>query len=398
MKKVSICLFLQILVLFSLSLASDTTKKADSLIALHKYSSAFELLNQADKMDIDREIVFKKMDVALNYFVMSLNHAMFSFLDIGPKEDIMSYRGKQGSSEMFVFPIDSILLRLLIKYPDDGKIYKRLGDFYQDVLNRYGGRWIVSDDSLNTNIISYYNQAEKKNSLDYKGFDNLGVAYFQRENLEEAEKCFRASIKMNSQNPDSPYNLAYLYSIKRKYKEAIPFAQKAFELYSTRSLKSDAGRLCATCFNGSDDFINALKYLRLTDKFDPNNYYVYRNIMWTFLKMKSLDSAITSSVRFFDLGPSNPRLTQDILADYKEAGLSDEIPKVFRVLMGNYRNDPEASGNILFHFSQYYQDRSDYSLGLAYLDSAETKFRICLPDTNYVFKVINSRRNTLQRK
>jgi tetratricopeptide (TPR) repeat protein len=398
MKKQLVYITFQILIFSSLSFASDPIKSADSLVTLHKYYSAFELLNKIEKSNDNRDIVFKKMDIALNYFVQSLNHSLFSFKDIEPNEDIMSYRGKVGTSNMFVFPIDSVLITLLSKHPNDGAIYKRLGDYYQDVLNRYGGRWIYSDDSLSVNIIYYYSQAEKRHFLDYKSYDRLGVAYLQNRNYDDAEKCFLASIKLNSKNPDSPYNLAYLYFKKKQHKNAIPYAQISFELYENKSLKSDAGRLCATCFNETGDYKNALKYLRLTDKFDPNNYYVYRNIMWTFLKMKSLDSAEVSSVRFFHLEPSNPKLTQDIMADYEEAGLSNEIPKVFQTLLYLYSKDTEASGNILFHFSQYYQNQSSYPLSLSYLDSAETKFHTCFPDTNYVFKVIKSKRDILQNK
>jgi tetratricopeptide (TPR) repeat protein len=387
-----------LVILPSLLIAADPIRSADSLVNLHKYCSAFELLNRIDSANENRQVVFKKMDIALNYFVESLNHMIFSFKDIGQNEDIMSFRGKEGTSEMFVFPIDSILLRLLTKYPHDGNIYKRLGDYYQDVLSRYGGRWIVSDDSLAITIMSYYGQAEKHKSMDFKSYDRLGAAYFRTGKYSDAERCFRASMKLNPGSPNSPYNLAYLLYKKKQFKAAIPFAQKSFDLYNTLSLKSDAGRLCATCFSETGDYDNALKYLRLTDEFDPNNYYVYRNIMWTFLKMRSTDSAIASSVRFFNLKPTNPRLAQDILADYQEAGQSKDIPKVLRTLMDIYSNNAEAYGNILFHFSNYYQDESNYPLSLAFLDSAEAQFRTCLPDTHYVFKVIAIRRSNLQNK
>ncbi len=398
MKKSSAQVFILLSVIPSFLYSSDPIRSADSLINLHKYSSAFELLNQADFMNENREIVFKKMDIALNYFVQSLNHSLFSFKDIGPDEDIVDYRGKEGSSDMFLFPIDSVLLNLLDKYPNDGNIYKRLGDYYQDVLNRYGGRWMISDDSLKSAIIHFYEQAERRKSMDFKSYDHLGIAYFETGKDIGAERCFRASIKLNPKSPDSPYNLAYLLNRKKRFTEALPFAKRSFELYESRSLKSDAGRMCADCYNEMGDHKNALKYLRLTDAIDPNNYYVYRSLLWTFLKMNSMDSALSRSISFFGLQPSNPKLTQDIMADYQEAGHSKEIPKVLGFLRSKFSEDAEASGNVLFHFSDYYQDESKPLLSLAYLDSAEAKFHVCYPDTHYVFKVIDARRDKLRSK
>jgi tetratricopeptide (TPR) repeat protein len=73
-----------------------------------------------------------------------------------------------------------------------------------------------------------YKAASKKLPL---AFLYMGNVYFQKDEYEEAEYCYRKAIKRNSSNADAYNNLAWLYFIKKeKLDEAEMLALKAIEL------------------------------------------------------------------------------------------------------------------------------------------------------------------------
>ena len=146
------------------SFADNVLKKADSLVALHKYNSAFSLLNEVVETNDDRQIVLKKIDIALNYFVLSLNHVIFSFKDLEPGDDLMELRGKEGIYNSYLFRIDSVLARLISRFPQDGVLYRYLGDYFYDISMRYAGRWLFSDDSLASLVLLNYAEANLRST------------------------------------------------------------------------------------------------------------------------------------------------------------------------------------------------------------------------------------------
>jgi len=87
----------------------EALKKSTQLITEKKYNTAYDLLEKADPKNDDADIVIAKENIALGFFVTSIMHQMFALKDLKPNEDIMEYRGKEGSYSMHVFRADSIL-------------------------------------------------------------------------------------------------------------------------------------------------------------------------------------------------------------------------------------------------------------------------------------------------
>src|ERR1700759_437737 len=77
--------------------ADDAIKTAQKLITEKKYDSAFEVLEKADPNNKNADVVIEKEDIVLRYFVTSIMHKVFALKDLKPDEDIMDYRGKNGS-------------------------------------------------------------------------------------------------------------------------------------------------------------------------------------------------------------------------------------------------------------------------------------------------------------
>ena len=162
---------------FNLKAENLVLNEADSLVKLKKYNSAFNLLNSQTDTNRNPEIVCKKIDIALNYFVNSMMHQLFSFKDIAIDESIDDYRGSAGQFQMYHFQIDSVLLSLIQNNPENGKLYKYLGDFYYDVQTRYNNQWLKTYDELTDLSLKNYEKANSLGTMDYQSLHNLGVLF-----------------------------------------------------------------------------------------------------------------------------------------------------------------------------------------------------------------------------
>jgi len=106
-------------------------------------------------------------------------------------------------------------------------------------------RIIVLDDPLSTeehlnlgvtyekdgeldNALKEYQVASKKLPVAYLYMGNI---YFQKNEFDEAESCYKKAINKDSENADAHNNLAWLYFIERKnLDEAERLVLKAIEL------------------------------------------------------------------------------------------------------------------------------------------------------------------------
>jgi len=78
------------------------------------------------------------------------------------------------------------------------------------------------------NAIKEYESAAKKLPVAYL---YLGNAHFQKNQLDQAEKCYKMVIRTEGHNADAYNNLAWLYYVKgENLREAEDFALKALEL------------------------------------------------------------------------------------------------------------------------------------------------------------------------
>jgi tetratricopeptide (TPR) repeat protein len=59
---------------------------------------------------------------------------------------------------------------------------------------------------------------------------NLGIAYWQSENFDQAAKALRQAIDLQPDNPEFVQSLIQLYVQQRQPKEALPYARRLLEL------------------------------------------------------------------------------------------------------------------------------------------------------------------------
>ncbi len=87
------------------------------------------------------------------------------------------------------------------------------------------------------NALKEYKEASKKLPMAYLYIGNI---YFQKKELEGAERYYRKAIKEESDNADAYNNLAWLYYTKREnLDEAERLATKAMELNPSNDVYKD---------------------------------------------------------------------------------------------------------------------------------------------------------------
>lgn len=363
-----------------------TIEKAKELVANKKYETAFKMLHDFDPNNEKPDIVLLKEDIALNYFVTSIMHKMFAFKDLEANEEIMDYRGKNGSFGIYSFSIDSILGNLIKVYPDNYKLYKGLGDFYYEVQLKYGERWLEDDKTLDNLILKNYQVVIDNKMADYKVYYATGLQYLTRSKYKEAIPCFLKSIELRDDYADAHYNLAYAYLYMDDRHNSLKYANNSFELYEDAELKSDAARMIAQVYSELEDKSNALRYYEIADKIDKENYYNLKPLLALYVETNNTKQLETLN-SFYNLAPENPTIYNDLGDIYYRNNKTDELIAFFKSKLITYKTENKITGNLNFYLGRLYLE-FDKKTAKEYLLKAKSIFLTVYDKDNQVFKVI----------
>jgi tetratricopeptide (TPR) repeat protein len=378
---------------FTASSGMATTEEllsdVDRLVAEKKYLSAFKLLNSQENGDSDPDIVLKKVDIALNYFGMSMNHKIFAFKDLEKDEDIMDVRGKPGKFEMYPFDAEMVLTQLIEANPEDLRLHVSLADYYLEVYEKYRGRWEKSDEEILKNARAHYDKAVALNGdLDGKIYFRAGKTALYMKDMRGAAERLEIAVKKLSNYAPARYNLAYAYVFQNKPTEAVPYAVSAYEIYKEIPLKADAAMLAGQAYLEWGRSEEALKYFLLCDRIAPNKFENLCRLMGLYVKLGRGGEAKIVGERIFDLDPVKPAMSQAILSTYAGSPLEEELPGIFKEVARKYQGNSMAAGNAFYHLALFYQQTGKNDLALETLDEAEKFYRKSLQEDHVVFKAI----------
>ena len=88
----------------------------------------------------------------------------------------------------------------------------------------------------NEKAVSEFEEAVKLAKGDYeKSFYALGMAQAELKNWQAAEKAFRGALRLNKQNGETWFDLAFVYLAQKDYESAKTAFQKSVELKSVAS-------------------------------------------------------------------------------------------------------------------------------------------------------------------
>lgn len=366
---------------------SETIKKANEFIADKKYETAFNLLDEFDPQNDKPDIVLLKEEILLNYFVTSIMHQLFALKDIDKEEDILDYRGKEGSYGMQMFQVDSILTRLITIYPDNCKLYKGLADYYYDVHLRYSGRWLLDDDELFPLIETNFQKAVDGNCADYLSYYVLGYLNLAQEKTKESIPYFLKSIELNEDYASAHYNLAYAYLFTDDMENALKYAKTSLDLYNGNEYKSDAARMVGVIYTELNDDKNALKYYEMADKIDPENYYNIKPMLNLYLKSNNKKANETTKA-FFDLAPANPTIYNDLEEIYFSNQKEKDLIAFYKTQFSEFKDDNKIQGNLNFYMARIHL-YTNKKLAKKHFKKAKKYFEKVFDENHAVFSAIN---------
>ena len=332
---------------------NEILSKATDLIANKKYLTAFKTLSDFDPKNEKSDIVLLKEDIALNYFVTSIMHQMFSFKDLEKNEDIMDYRGKEGSSEMFSFTVNEILEKLIKKYPTNYNLNKGLADYYNEVLLRYQGNWLKKDNVLSELILKNYQIVIDHHQADYTVYYKVGLEFVSEKKYKESIPYFLESIKLKSDHADTHYNLAYAYLYMNDRENALKYAKNSFDLYVDKTYKEDAARIIGQIYFEMNNDKEAIKFYETANNMEADNYYNLRPLLNIYVKTSDSKEKPTLNA-FYNLNPENPTIYNDLGDIYYENSKTNELIEFYSSKLSNYSDDKKISGNLHFYLGQLY--------------------------------------------
>lgn len=385
--KPTLLLLLLFLPLFSFSQnVEETLTKSSKLVVEKKYNSAFELLEKADPKNDNADIVLAKENIVLGYFVTSIMHQMFALKDLQPNEDVMDYRGKEGTYSMHVFRADSLLNRLIKTQPNNNKLYVGLGNYYYEAFLHYNSNWIETPETLFRLIEENYTKAISLHQEGYMTYYELGYINLLQKKYTQAVDYFNKSIELNDKYGNSTYNLAFAYLYQGDQTNALKYAIKSIALYDDKAYKGDAARMSAEIYGKLNDSKNEIRYYELSDKIDPQNYYTLKMLLAKYVNINDLKEKETLNT-FYSLAPENPTIYNDLTNIY--ANKSAELIIFYENKLPQYNANKKIYGNLNFYLAQLYI-ASNKTKAKECLLKAKSSFEGTFAKDNTVFKAIDT--------
>lgn len=360
----------------SLAARADPASLAacDKLVAERKYLSAYQALGPAS--GDDEAVIAKRIELCVRYFAQSIEHRMFALADLKEGESLEAIRSAAGSFAMFAFDPPAVVAAFEKAHPSSPVLDEALGDYYYDVLLRYGGRWVESDEEIVAKIVSSYEAAFASGRFGALSLANCAEAYLRRGDAAAAADRYRRSFDLGMDSANAHYNAAYAFLGSGDYPAASEHAARAIDLYSNDpNYRFDACLLASDAAKGSGDARGALAYLDEARAISALDYRLFKKSIPLYLASGDSLSALRDSQALFALAPRNPSASQMVAEAYCSAKRYDELAAFFESGLKLYFDDPAALGNLYYHYSQLAHLTADDALARDLVEKAEASFR-----------------------
>lgn len=253
---------------------SSILKKADKMIAKRQYETAYKLLDNFDTTNDRVEVLLKKEDIVLNYFVQSINHQIFSLRDLKKGETLADARATFTQGTLIPFDADSLLQRLLAREPGNCRLLAGYARYYNALLNDYNYElWIAYIDSA---CLATLTQAASGPCDNADACYLVGLYYNLNDDPALAMDYYRQATLLSDTCWNAIFNLGVLEYDMGQYPQAVEHLRRAYHGYPATSayvFKADAARALGIIYSDHlDNPDSALYYLQTAVKTDSSNF------------------------------------------------------------------------------------------------------------------------------
>jgi len=348
--KNGICLMLVFLTSF---VGVSAQLKVDSLIEAQKYLSAYTLLERADQDNERPDVVLKKIDLALNYYLDSEYHRSFSFIDLRSGEVLQELReANMHGATPYLFNVDSILLDLIVVHPTDYRLHLSLANYYNKVYYDFGDRWGERSEILLDKSYSYYLKAYENGIYDYYSLYALGYYQTLSQNYFEAQRWFLKSLEVKPKEALTNYNLAVTYLFDGLPNKGISYSIKAYEMYADSLKKGDAARITGILYSKIGDNTQALNYFYRANELSPNYRPNQMYLLKSYLQLDKDSLAVQLAYEVLITTLHGPEIAEEYIEMFGQFNKEELLYQVFDRTLLTHSSDAEACGNICFHYGK----------------------------------------------
>ena len=245
------------------------------------------------------ELIALKVKITIEGFVQSINHRMFAFKNLEPSEDVYELRrtGKQFS--MIAGDLQKEVEDYLERFPQSTHVYKAAGDYYRDVLYRYGDQLEeYSHEDLYRLIADNYEQAHRFGARQIEDIANVGEYSLRLGDLEKSIEYYSIVLKEFPRNASYNYNISIAYQNRGEMETAASHSQIAIEEYEDPRFVADSYHINAFQKENSGKVEEALVHYRKALELNPALYYSQKNLTNLQLKTGQFEEAERSCRTF----------------------------------------------------------------------------------------------------
>lgn len=324
-----------------------TLKKAEGLVAQRQYASAFAMLDELDPTNDRPAVLAMKSDIVLHYFAQSMNHMVFSLVDLKKGENLDSVRRNFEMGDAFAFDVDSLSRRLLATHPGDQSLLSTHAAYHKALLDDYG------DDLWMTYLAPECKALLQQATESADACSQLGYFYTSDESTaDSAAYYFRRAVALRDTLWEAHYNLGVMEYQLGHNDKALAHLERAWKGYRVPRLKGDAARVMAIIYDQAlKNTAKAERYYRQAVADDSTDV-----TSWGFL----LDFLLRQSAAQDDV---QPVLRSGWHAAVKSGSAFDETGYI----IGQCVKNEKGSMAIAFLQSRCDEAKEDFELGICHL-------------------------------
>jgi tetratricopeptide (TPR) repeat protein len=337
------------------------------------------------------DIVLKKVDLALNYNVKTIRNHLFAFVDLRDGENLEELKRtlKNENLALYEFKADSVLLQLTRRFPYNYKLIKALGDFYYDTYTDMGDRWFISAKELLKKFYRYYKTAYDHGVYDAMSLYAVAFYYSVFENYDEAEKWYDRSRELDPFNPLVAYGAGVNQLMSRHPADGIVPMKIAYDFFTDSLKKSDAARVLGIMYYKTGKEHKAYEMFRIADSLSPLYHPNQMFLLRSQLQLGKQEPALELAKVIFDQAPVDPDVPDELLEMFRMEGEGKLLGKLFKTLLEEYKYNPEANGNIRFHYGKLLYLEGHHRKAVRMFKKAREYFSEALPPDHHVFKMLD---------
>lgn len=347
-------------------------EQADALIAKGQYESAFKLVFS----ESNEYLIAKTTDICINYFAQSIAHQMFALKDLENGETLYDLRMGEGKYNMYMFDPVKIIADYQKSNGEKPILNYALGLYYESVFRGYSGRWLISDDEIIANTITYLQKAYDKNCYDGWSLSVLAEAYSRANDLSNAKKIFEKKVSAGYDLTSTDYfNFGAICYYTQDFQSAIKYLDKAILGYAGQpQYQTDAYLLFIKSCIESGDYKKAEKYIAECKSNLPQDYRIILSGVTLHAKQKNQNKLLNAAKELYAMAPENPSAPQMVLREYFDGGVEKWLPEFFDSCLKDY-DSIGARQNLFYHYAYVLHEMGQTDKASVMAKNAKAEFQ-----------------------